>query len=198
MRYARREGGRGAAAVAPCVALTLCAALAPPLHAQSELDVEPPLIEHEIVESGVAGEPQEFRATVVDDRALEEVLLFHRRADEETFVRLPMRRVASSTTFTATVETEAGDERAIEYYLQARDEAGNRVIKGYAFSPLVRAMGAGGTSAGRGDVGEDAPRRGRTWLLVGLGVVAAGIAIALADTDEPADDIFTVTISPPR
>jgi len=180
----------------------------PVVHAQSEIDVEPPLIEHDPVVSGEPGEAQEFSATVVDDRELAEVLLFHRFSGEESFDETPMRPVASSSVFTASVATEAGDTRSIEYYLQARDEAGNRVIKGYAFSPLVRRMdGGAGPLAGTGD--QPAPEvrsgNGRRWLYVGLGVLAIGAVAAAAgggggSADDPpvgGGNTFVVTIDPP-
>ena len=162
------------------VSLATCAALlgvaVPTAHAQSEIDVEPPLIEHDAIELGEPGVAQEFTASVVDDRELAEVLLFHRFAGEESFDETPMRRVATSSTYTATVSTEGGDTRSIEYYIQARDEAGNRVIKGYAFSPLVRRMdgGAGAAVAGSDPVPEARSGSGRRWLYVGLGVLAVG------------------------
>jgi len=177
------------------------------LHAQTEIDIEPPLVEHEPLESGEAGTVQEFTATVVDDRELDEVLLFHRFAGEDAFDETPMRRVASSSVFTASVETEADDPRAIEYYIQARDQAGNRVIKGYAFSPLVRRMSdEDGTSAAGGSPGAEPEIEksggGRRWLYIGLGVLAAGAIAAAATTAEDGEtgdaNTFTVTLDPPR
>ena len=175
------------------------------LHAQDEIDLEPPIVEHEALERGVAGDAQEFVATVVDDRELAEVLLFHRFAGEASFDETPMRRLAESSVYTASVPTSAAETRAIEYYIQARDAAGNRVIKGYAFSPLVRRIGDGSVpGAPAADApGEPAPSAGgtRRWLYIGLGVLAVGAAAAALSDDssgpEAGPNTFTVTLDPP-
>ena len=176
-------------------------------HAQDDdIDLEPPIVEHEVLERGAAGDAQEFVATVVDDRELAEVLLFHRFAGEAAFERTPMRRLAESAVHTASVPTSAAETRAIEYYIQARDAAGNRVIRGYAFSPLVRRIGDGSApGALAGDVpGEPASSGGgtRRWLYIGLGVLAVGAAAAALGGDdggsEAGPNTFTVTLDPPR
>ena len=215
MRDGRAETAEGHFALSARVALLSLAALvglvAPIAHAQSGIDVEPPLIEHDPVERGEPGVAQEFSANVVDDRGLSEVLLHHRFAGEETFDETPMRRVADSATFVATVRTTSGDTRSIEYYLEARDEAGNRVIRGYAFSPLVRRMDGEGGTSGAVTADERAPAAsagsGRRWLYIGLGVLAVGVLAAAAgggDGGGSSDGVpsgggntFVVTIDPP-
>jgi len=170
-------------------------------HAQSDIDVEPPIVEHEQVETGRAGVVQEFTATVVDDRALAEVLLFYRFAGEDTFENVPMLAVGGTSLFTATVATGSGDTRAIEYYIQARDQAGNRVIKGYAFSPLVRSMGSAAPVAR--PVVEEGPRIRRGWLYAGIGVLAAGaiayyVSRELENDPEPGPSDFLLIIEQPE
>ena len=205
MRYARgteadeRVGvisARAGVLIACRALVAVLLLIAPVAHAQ-ELDVEPPLIEHERIERGEQGVAQEFTATVVDDREVEEVLLFHRRAGDETFENLPLERVGTSSVFLATLPTEAGDARAIEYYIQARDASGNRVIRGYAFNPLQRLMvGEGAGPLAEADAAQTGVRK--RWLWIGLGVLAVGAAVALSDSgDGESSDTFTVTIEPP-
>lgn len=199
-RAARAGDAFGRAVLALLTGLVTLLLAAPAALAQ-ELDVEPPLIGHERIERGEPGVPQAFTATVVDDREIAAVSLFHRRAGDGAFESVPLERVGSSSVFLATLTTEAGDTRAIEYYIEARDAAGNRVIRGYAFNPLRRLMSGETVGNVRPD---DAPDAGpsRTWLWVGLGVLAVGAAVALSDSGdggggEPGDT-FTVTIEPPR
>jgi len=87
--------------------------------ASSRVDVDPPLIEHDVDWSTDADIRQTFMATVVDDSELDTVMFFYRFAGETNFTR------SNQTT-------------AIEYYIEARDVSGNRTVRGYAFNPLVR------------------------------------------------------------
>jgi len=102
------------------------------------VDVEPPLIEHDVVAQGEAYIRQTFVATVVDDEQLEQVLFFYRFAGETSYSRYVMNRLSSSSTYVAQIPTDPNNLAAIEYYIQARDTSGNRTVRGYTFSPLVR------------------------------------------------------------
>ena len=195
-RPSRRARAR-AAGIASTSLIGFLLLAVPIVHAQ-DLDVEPPLIEHERIERGESAEPQPFTATVVDDRELAEVLLFHRRAGEEAFEKVPFERVGDSTVFLVTLPADANDRRAIEYYIQARDAAGNRVIRGYAFNPLQREMGRAESVAGATSEAESGGFN-RNWLWVGLGVLAVGAVVAMSDSggEDGSEDTFTVTIEPP-
>jgi len=102
------------------------------------VDVEPPLIEHDIVDQAEADIRQTFVASVVDDQELDSVLLFYRFAGESSYSRYVMMRVSFSSSFVAQIPTNPSDLTPIEYYIQARDTSGNRTVRGYNFSPLVR------------------------------------------------------------
>lgn len=102
------------------------------------IDVEPPLIEHDVVAEAEADIRQTFVATVVDDEELDSVLLYYRFAGESSFSRYIMMQVSFSSTYSAQIPTDPDSYTPIEYYLQARDTSGNRTVRGYAFSPLVR------------------------------------------------------------
>jgi hypothetical protein len=107
-------------------------------YAQTSLDVEPPLIEHDVIDEAEADIRQSFVATVVDDEELESVLLYYRYAGETSFSRHVMTQVSSSSTYIAQIPTDPNSYTAFEYYIQARDTSGNRTVRGYSFSPLVR------------------------------------------------------------
>lgn len=101
-------------------------------------DAEPPVIEHDVVESAAADDVQSFSANVADDVELNSVRFLYRFEGDSQYTSIDMSRVASSSTYTAQVETVLDDPRAIQYYFEARDGSGNRTLRGYNFSPLVR------------------------------------------------------------
>lgn len=102
------------------------------------VDVEPPLIEHDVIAEAEADIRQTFVATVVDDQDLDSVLFYYRYAGETSFSRYLMMQVSFSSTYIAQIPTDPESTKAIEYYIQARDTSGNRTVRGYTFSPLVR------------------------------------------------------------
>lgn len=194
-----------------CLMLALALSGPGPLRAQDPAagaDVEPPVIELEALSEASASASQVFTAQVVDDRGLGDVLLYQRRAGRRAFEPLVMTPIGDSAFYSAELETDPSDLRAIEYYVQARDLGGNRAVTGFAFDPfvrtLVRPVAVPGTLA-LGDVPVTVvPDGGRTgararasapdasptsdvtadggvkWWHVALGVVAAGTVAALA------------------
>lgn len=110
------------------------------VHAQylnPDLDIDPPVIDHEALEVGVAGESQLFSALVIDDKGIEYVDLYHRTNANAGYEKTPMSSTSDSDRFTTTIPTQLGQSR-IEYYIEAADTGGNRVLKGFPFFPLVR------------------------------------------------------------
>ena len=113
----------------------------PAAYAQSDLiDVEPPLIEHNVVGAVEPAARQSFFATVVDDAELDSVSLYYRFQNDPNYSTVAMQRVSYSSTYIAHIQTDADSPRNIEYYIQAQDKAGNRTVRGYAFNPLLREM----------------------------------------------------------
>lgn len=151
-------------------------------YAQSgQIDVEPPLIEHNVVSAVDPAARQSFFATVVDDDELDSVSLYYRFQKDPTYSMLEMNRVSYSSTYIAHVATDPASDRNIEYYIQARDKAGNRTIRGYAFNPLVREIRLPESSPVAGTAAKpaaDAPANSnkfRTVLYVLLGVITLGL-----------------------
>jgi len=104
------------------------------------IDVEPPVIEHDVSDPVNPAERQSFFATVADDDELASVRFLYRFDGEINFTSIDMVRVSYSSTFTVQVATDIDDGRAIQYYIEARDVSGNRTLRGYNFSPLIRAI----------------------------------------------------------
>lgn len=148
----------------------------------ADIDIDPPAIDHESLETGVPGQAQRFKALVVDDRGLKHVKLFHRDRSGVQYSSVDMEQVDSSSEYSVVIETSLGQTR-IEYYIEALDTGGNRVLKGFPFFPLVRQLEpAPGTTT---QVTEAAAPESRI-IYVLLGVAAVGLAIALlSDESDP-------------
>lgn len=171
-------------------------------YAQSvPIDVEPPLIEHAIVNTVEAGIRQSFFATVVDDDELDSVSLYYRFQSDPAYSTIPMNRVSYSSTYIAHVPTKTTSDRNIEYYIQARDKAGNRTVRGYAFNPLVREINLPdatpvATVAEPNGATSGTTGRGRTVLYVVLGVLTLGLIAGSLGGDETVEQPVTSEACP--
>lgn len=169
-----------------CIATVLVIALslsnATVTLAQSSPDTRSPVIELEAVAQSQADSSQVFTAQVVDDRLLKDVILYHRRDGQQAFSPTPMTPLGDSAYFTASIPTEPDDLRAIQYYVQARDEGGNRTVEGYAFDPYTRVLIANSAVISTPEpvpAAQTGTSSGIRWWHVALGVVLVG-AIASA------------------
>lgn len=156
------------------------------VYAQSaNADFKAPIIEHETLGNGVWGNSEPFEATVVDDQELKSVSLFYRYAGELAFTELVMQPLVSSSSYTASVDTSLSEEpvSAIEYYIRAEDMAGNLVLKGFAFEPLVRELASPDLASTDTqniaapesiNSGELQTKKGINWLYVALGALVLG------------------------
>ena len=155
-----------------------------------EIDIDPPVIDHEALETGIPGQTQQFSALVIDDRGLTHVALFHRDRSGAQYSRVEMEQVGSTSEYTVSIETSV-DQNSIEYYIEALDTGGNRVLKGFPFFPLVRQLEPlPGTTA---EVTETSgPDKRITYVI--LGVAAVGLAAVLLSGGGGSDD---PTVEPP-
>lgn len=152
--------------------------------AQSSPDIRSPTIQLQVVAESRAEEKQVFTAQVSEDRVLKDVLLYYRRAGQQPYIPVAMTQVGSTNDYNASIITNPTDLRAIEYYIQARDESGNRSVEGYAFDPYTRILIANDTiiSTPPEPVSTAETNNGlskiRWWHIV-AGVVVVGAAASL-------------------
>jgi len=202
------------------VVMSTSLAVGPAYAQSSETDSEAPVVELPLVDSGSAADAQVFSATVTDDVGVAEVILYHRLQGENDYLRVPMVQIASTNFYSVTIESPGTEATIIEYYINAADTAGNRVLRGFAFDPLLRVLGgsapittADSAAAAPSESAEAAattPTKsgtstGRKILYGVLGVLVVG-AIAAAASSGGDDDPMpmmpepqtpvTVTISP--
>ena len=102
-------------------------------------DTEPPVLIHRQADSaGVAGELQTFLARVSDDFEVDSVTLYYRQNDEGEFTRIPMRALFDSLDeYMIAVETQESAYEGLQYYIEARDSAGNVTNRGFEYAPIV-------------------------------------------------------------
>ena len=170
-----------------------------PESAESLIDTTPPVIVLDELANGVADSSQVFTIQVNEETELQDVTLFYRRAGEQAYTSVPMSPLGTRGLYTVSLSTEPSDLLDIEYYVQARDAAGNRTVSGFAFDPYVRSLAPATLSTAPPAVVEEpiAPAPPsvqstsffkRRWVQVTIGVVAVGVlAAALSSGDDDED-----------
>ncbi len=96
----------------------------------------PKLVYDPAAEPATAGQPFVISVTATDETGVESVSLFYRRTGEGAFTRLEMDAIGGDM-YMVMVPAEDMREPGIEYYVQAADQAGNTVLRGYSFQPLA-------------------------------------------------------------
>ena len=102
-------------------------------------DTEPPVLIHRQADSaGIAGELQTFLARVSDDFEVDSVTLYYRQNDEGEFTPISMRALFDSVDeYMIAVETQESAYEGLQYYIEARDSAGNVTNRGFEYAPIV-------------------------------------------------------------
>jgi len=137
-----------------------------------------------------AGSSQKISATVTDNVGVQSVTLFYRTVGTDPYQRALMSRGSAADHYS----TMIFDVKApgIEYYIQAMDLAGNTLLKGYSFSPLVISVKRSGESGRVSSTPSNREIRdklkkassfdNKTWLWIGLGALAVG-GLVVAGSD---------------
>ena len=102
-------------------------------------DTEPPVLIHRQADSaGIAGELQTFLARVSDDFEVESVTLYYRQSDAGEFTQISMRALFDSLDeYMIAVETRESAYEGLQYYIEARDSAGNVTNRGFESAPII-------------------------------------------------------------
>ncbi len=162
--------------------------------AQTSPDNLAPVIELEVIPSGIAGQEQVFTSLVSDDRQVQDVFLYFRYSGQQSYNSIPMESIGGSSYYIATVSPQGDDTRAIEYYIQARDVSGNRTVEGFAFEPIVRTLrvasnnqttvdsnaGSNTNASGGGDAPTPQSSGGLKLWHIALGVALLGLVAGAA------------------
>ena len=178
-----------------------------PENSASVIDTKPPVIVLDELANGVADSSQVFTVQVSEETELRDVTLFYRRAGQQAYTSASMSPLGTRGLYTVSLRTEPSDLLDIEYYIQARDAAGNRTVSGFAFDPYVRNLAPATLSNATPRVVEEpvesAPPSARStpffqrrWVQVTLGVVAVGLLAAAVSSDDD-EDTQTVLVTLP-
>ena len=177
-----------------------------PENVESVIDTTPPVIVLDELANGVADSSQVFTVQVIEDTELQDVTLFYRRAGEQAYTSAAMSPLGTRGLYTVSLSTEPSDLLDIEYYVQARDAAGNRTVSGFAFDPYVRSLAPATLSATPPAVVEEpvasappsaqpTPFFKRRWVQVTLGVVAVGLLAGALSIDDDDEDTQIVPVT---
>lgn len=160
------------------------------------VDTVAPIIELEELEEAIADRSQVFTVQIAEDVQLRDATLYYRRTGQLPYTPAPMQALGNSGFYSVSVPTDSSDLRTIEYYVQARDEAGNRTVSGFAFDPYMRSLLPATATEAQPDANaiqnSSVPDQQqdsntsffqRRWVQITLGVLAAGVVVSLVDED---------------
>lgn len=165
-------------------------------------DLIAPIVKHTPLDkSATAGESSTFSAIVTDNVAVQSVILFYRAIGDRDYKRKAMQRVADSDRYQCTLTAEEMVAPGIEYFIQASDPAGNNLLHGYSFSPLVLNVDNAVRPAQPAETEYAAEEESSNkWLWIGLGVLAIAAAAGGGGGGgggSTADDSGTVVVNAP-
>jgi len=150
-------------------------------------DIVAPKVEHQPSnEAAVSGKAYSIIANVTDNNGVKSVLLFYRNIGSSEYNRLLMNSLGGDQ-YGITLDAEIVINPGLEYYIQAEDLAGNTLLHGYSFSPLiVKVIGSGlgegldgsdttilAESDSPGQSGLSSGIFSNKWVWIGLGVLVA-------------------------
>lgn len=142
-------------------------------------------------------DPVAISATVTAGGAVDEVLLFYRTADADTYRAIPMRP-AGNDLYSVVLPAGEAQVPKFEYYIQAKDQQGHTTSRAGAAMPFKVAVSANTSTvaSSAGAIGAeasapvavqtftkgDAPQQDEKKSYLGwiLGAVAVGLVLALA------------------
>ncbi|MFT6301385.1 MAG: hypothetical protein ACJAY2_000565 [Pseudomonadales bacterium] len=160
------------------------------------VDTTGPVIELEELAEAEADQTQVFTVLIAEDVLLLDAILYYRREGQLPFIPAPMLALGDTGYFSVSIPTDNTDFRTIEYYVQARDDAGNRTISGFAFDPYQRRLQPSSKISASPAVqatvqpiptplekANTPPILRQRWVQITLGVVVVGILASLASSD---------------
>ncbi|MBI4715666.1 MAG: hypothetical protein HY760_07005 [Nitrospirae bacterium] len=167
------------------ITLTGLPALAPSPHAQTA-DTTPPIVRHTPPVQVQAGSPVTIHAKIRDAGDIAWVNLWYREKGAASYQKVTMRSMSGGE-FEATLPSPAKGIKALEYFIEAVDMAGNEGFDGTRGVPyLLTIKPIAKAEAGR------KPWYKNKWVWVGLAVVAGGVAAGQADKDSEKTSSVTV------
>lgn len=166
-------------------------------------DPVPPEFTQEVYENTVQpGSDHEIILKVTDNVGVEDVSLYFRVIGTDEYKRRIMTKVGETDNYSVKVNADEIKPPGIEYFVQAKDLAGNTVTLGYDFSPLSVNLVA---PVPQNDVPPIPPPDGdkgiSKWVWIGLGALVLGAAALSGggggDDGAPSTATLNVTATEP-
>jgi len=141
-------------------------------------DLVAPQVKHKpISNTPTAGLSQKFSAIVTDNVGVKSVTLFYRTIGSKQYQQKAMKKVGDTDEYLAILDADEMKAPGIEYYIQASDLAGNNLLHGYSFSPLiVNVSPAAAKPAEEVSFAPEENKETSKWVWIGLGVLAVAAA----------------------
>jgi len=141
-------------------------------------DLVAPVVKHHPIENTpTAGLSQNFSAIVTDNVGVKSVTLFYRPIGSKQYQQKSMKKVGDTDEYLAILDADEMKAPGIEYYIQASDLAGNNLLHGYSFSPLVvNVSPAAAKPAEEVSFAPEEDKEISNWVWIGLGVLAVAAA----------------------
>lgn len=123
------------------IALCLLSIVISPVYAQV-LDTEPPRVGFDTVGEALRGDSQVFTVTATDDQIIESIVFRYRLSTDTDYQRGDMSRIGETDLYSFTIPADSipASAEVIQYYIEAKDEAGNRTLQGFSFDPVERIL----------------------------------------------------------
>ncbi len=164
-----------------------------------EKDTRSPTIQHKpnATEIKMQGLEQRVSAVVTDNVAVQSVTLYYRVAGTKGYQSVAMNKSAGGDEYQAKLLPAEINPPGLEYYIQAKDGAGNAAMNGFSFSPIKIAVVDGSrlpgttpdqhppeqgadTLAGSEPTSKKEPPKAKSsskkWWWIAAGVVVAAVA----------------------
>ncbi len=197
--------------------LSLTPALVSLAQAQSQRDITPPKVFHEPEDSPVpSNKPHVITSTIHDENGIKKVTLFYRYVGEIDFKEVEMAVANNSDMYITELAESLLQPPGLEYYIQAEDIAGNTLLRGFTFEPLVLSVFENEAISEAAEIPSNNDIKpsfsSKSILLIGLGALVLGGLAAASSGGEPSsnggggngggisdddDNGVTVTISTP-
>jgi len=162
-------------------------------------DLVAPVVKHHPIENTpTAGLSQKFSAIVTDNVGVKSVTLFYRQIGSKQYQQKAMRKVGDTDEYLAILDADEMKAPGIEYYIQASDLAGNNLLHGYSFSPLVvNVSPAAAKPTEKVSFAPEENKETSKWVWIGLGVLAVAAAAGGGGGGGGSSNNGTVTITAP-
>lgn len=186
-----------------CLCFFISTVLSPVVAAQAKLDITPPTVQHEPdTNNAPSNVPYLFTAKVDDENGVGEVFVFYRTIGTAVFSNVQMKEGEKSGVFMVELAASELKPPGIEYYIQAEDTAGNTILRGFIFEPLVLNVDEPGpvsvaksnTTKSSGPLADIASNK-MVWL--GLGALVLGAVALGGGSSGGGDNGNTITIDAP-